>query len=183
MDTCSWVSIWQAMCTTLVLVMPNFSKPFTIESDACDNGLGAVLLQDEHPIVFTSKYLSGKNLSASAYEKKMMAILHAIQKWWPYLLGNPCCIKTNHQSLKYFLEQWVSSPTQHKWVSKLKGYDYEINYKKAKDNLVVDTLFHNFDAPCLSFRYCYAYSNLVTICSARLCQWFLIIWNHPTVGQ
>ena len=37
----------------------------------------------------------------------MMTILHVVQKWWPYLLGNPCCIKTNHQSLKYFLEQRV----------------------------------------------------------------------------
>ena len=56
------------------------------------------------------------------------------------------CIKTDHQSLKYFLEQRVSSPTQHKWVSKLRGYDNEINYMKAKDNLVVDSLSCTFDA-------------------------------------
>ena len=92
--------------------MPDFSKPFTIESDACSNGLGAVLLQDEHPIAFTSKALSGKNLAASTYEKEMMDILHAVQKWRPYLLGNHFCIKTDHQSLKYFLEQRVSSPAQ-----------------------------------------------------------------------
>ena len=62
------------MCTTPVLDMPDFSNPFTIESDACDNGLGAVLLQEEHPTAFTSKSLSGKNLAASTYEKEMMAI-------------------------------------------------------------------------------------------------------------
>ena len=84
------------MCTTPILAMPDFSKPFTIESDACSNGLGAVLLQDEHPIVFTSKALSGKNLAASTYEKEMMAILLAVQKWRPYLLGNHFCIKTGH---------------------------------------------------------------------------------------
>ena len=49
--------------------------------------------------------------------------------------------------MKYFLEQWVSSPTQQKWVSKLRGYDYEINYKNAKENLVVDTFSRTFDAP------------------------------------
>ena len=74
-----------------------------------------------------------------------MAILHAVQKWWPYLLGNHFCIKTDHQSLKYFLEQWVSSPTPQKWVRKLMGYDYEITYKKGKDNLVVYALSHTFD--------------------------------------
>ena len=50
------------------LQMPNFSKPFTLESDACDNGIGVVLFQDEHPIAFTEKSLSGKNLSTSTYE-------------------------------------------------------------------------------------------------------------------
>ena len=74
-----------------------------------------------------------------------MAILHVVQNWHPYLLGNHFCIKTDHQSLKYFLEQCVSSPTQQKWVSKLMGYDYEITYKKGKDNLVVDALSHTFD--------------------------------------
>ena len=93
------------MCTTLVLAMPDFSKPFTIESDACDNGLGTVLLQYEISIAFTRKSLSGNHLDASTYEKEMMAILHAVQKWHPYLLGNHFCIKTDHQSLKYFLEQ------------------------------------------------------------------------------
>ena len=44
------------------------------------------------------------------------------------------------------MEQWVSSPTQQKWVRKLRVYDHEINYKKAKDNLVVDTLSRTFDA-------------------------------------
>lgn len=49
-------------------------------------------------------------------------------------------MKANHHSLKYFLEQRVSSPEQQKWVAKLLGYDYEINNKKGKENLVVDTL-------------------------------------------
>ena len=126
--------------------MPNFSKLFTLESDAYGNGLGVVFFQDEHPIAFTDKSLSGKNLSTSTYEKEMMTILHTIQKWWPSLLENPFGIKTGHQSLKYFLEQRVSSPTQRKWVRKIRDYDYEITYKKAKDNLMVDALFRTFDA-------------------------------------
>ena len=75
---CAFDKLKQVMCTTPVLAMPDFSKPFTIESDACDNGLGVVLLQDEHHIAFTGKSLSGKNLAASTYEKEMMAILHAL---------------------------------------------------------------------------------------------------------
>ena len=122
--------------------MPYFFKLFTLECDAYDYGLGVVLFQDEHPIAFTEKYNSGNNLSTSTYEKEMMTILHTVQKWWPSLLENPFGIKTDHQSLKYFLEQWVSSPTQRKWVIKLRDY----NYKKAQDNIALDALFNTFDA-------------------------------------
>ena len=102
------------MCTTPILAMPYFSKPFTIESDACDNGLGVFLVQYEHPMEFTGKSLPEKNLSTSTYDKEMMTILHAVQKWSLYLLGNHFRIQIDHQSLKYFLEQWVSSLTQQK---------------------------------------------------------------------
>lgn len=33
----------QAMTSTPVLVLPNFNKPFCIETDACDSGIGAIL--------------------------------------------------------------------------------------------------------------------------------------------
>jgi hypothetical protein len=75
---------------------------------------------------FTSKQLSDQNLGKSIYEKKTFAILHAVDLWCPYLLGKRFQIKTNHQSLKYFLEQRLSSPEQQKWVTKIFGYDYEI---------------------------------------------------------
>ena len=62
-DECTFDKHKQAICTTHVLAMPDFSSPFTIESDACENGFDYVLLQYEHPIAFTSKSLSGNNLA------------------------------------------------------------------------------------------------------------------------
>ena len=69
-----------------------------------------------------------------------MAILHAVHMWWPYILGCRFHIKTNHHSLKYFLEQRLSSPKQNKWLTKMLGYDYEIIYKKGKCNILVVSL-------------------------------------------
>ena len=75
----------------------------------------------------------------------MMAILHAVDTWRPYLMGCHFQIKIDHQSLKYFLEQRLSSPEQHKWVTKMLGYDYEIIYKKGKENVVADALSRQFE--------------------------------------
>jgi hypothetical protein len=84
-------------------------------------------------------------LGQSIYEKEMLAILHAVDLWCPYLLGQHFQIKMDHQSLKYFLEQWISSLEQQKWVTKLFGYDYEIIYKKGKENVVVDALSRKYE--------------------------------------
>jgi hypothetical protein len=134
-----------AMCTTLVLALPDFTKTFVLECDASGKGIGVVLMQEGQPLAFTNKQLSERNMGKSIYEKEMLAILHVIDLWCPYLLGKCFQIKTNHQSLKYFLEQRISSPEQQKWVTKLFGYDYEIIYKKGKDNVVADALSQKYE--------------------------------------
>jgi hypothetical protein len=84
-------------------------------------------------------------MGKSIYEKQMLAILHVVDLWRPYLLGQRFQIKTDYQSLKYFLEQRISSPEQQKWVTKLFGYDYGIIYKKGKDNVVANALSQKYE--------------------------------------
>jgi hypothetical protein len=134
-----------AMCTTPVLALPDFTKTFVLECDASRKGIGVVLMQEGPPLAFTNKQLSERNLGKSIYEKEMLAIFHAVDLWHPYLLGKHFQIKTDNQSLKYFLEQRLSSPEQQKWVTKLFGYDYEIICKKGKDNVVVDALSRKYE--------------------------------------
>lgn len=71
----------QALMTTPVLALPNFAKPFGIETDASDLGIGAVLQQQGHPIAFVSKALGIKSHSLSTYEKECLAILMVVDQW------------------------------------------------------------------------------------------------------
>lgn len=100
------------MTTTPVLALPDFNKIFVIESDASGAGIGAVLMQEGRPIAYASKALSPSYLSLSIYDREMLAIIHAVTKWRPYLIGRRFQIRTDHKSLKYFLEQKISSPEQ-----------------------------------------------------------------------
>jgi len=110
----TFLKLKDAMCTTPVLVMPDFSKTFVIESDAYGVGIGAVLMQEGCPLAFTSRALFGKNLGKSTYEKEMLTIIHAVQRWRPYLISCHFIILTDHHSLKFFIEQRISTPEQQK---------------------------------------------------------------------
>ncbi|KAL0351493.1 UNVERIFIED_CONTAM: Retrovirus-related Pol polyprotein from transposon.6 [Sesamum calycinum] len=95
----------------LVLVLPDYSKEFTVETDASGFGIEVVLLQQGRPIAYMSKALSDKQLGMSFYDKEMLVVVIAILKWRPYLIGRHFFIKTDHQSLKYLMEQKVSTPS------------------------------------------------------------------------
>lgn len=74
-----------AMTHTLVLALPNFQEQFTVETNACADGIGAVLMQKGQPIAYLSKALSEKHKNLSIYEKEFLALIMAVEKWRAYL--------------------------------------------------------------------------------------------------
>jgi hypothetical protein len=101
-----------------------FTQTFIIETDACDTGIGAVLMQNGHPIAFMNKALPNRAKALSTYDKEMLAIVLAIEKWRPYVLGRHFIVRTDHKSLKFLMEQRITTTSQQKWISKLQGYDF-----------------------------------------------------------
>ncbi|XP_073107342.1 uncharacterized protein [Elaeis guineensis] len=69
----------QALVNAPVLSLSKFSKIFIVKTDASGEGIGAVLMQEGHPIAYISKALSAKNMGLSAYEE-MLAILFAVKQ-------------------------------------------------------------------------------------------------------
>nr|KYP42436.1 Retrovirus-related Pol polyprotein from transposon 297 family [Cajanus cajan] len=127
-----------------VLALPNFCKPFVLEMDASGVGIGVVLSQDHHPIAFFSKKLSASMQKQSAYTREFYAITEAIAKFRHYLLGHRFVIRTDQKSLKSLIEQAIQTPEQQKWLHKLLGYDFTIEYKHGKDNIVAYSLSKSY---------------------------------------
>ena len=123
-----------------MLRLPNFDLPFVTETDANGYGRGAILLEEENPVAFLSKAFSSRNMGMSICGKELLALVLVITKWQHHLVGNYFIIKTNHKFLKFLLEQRLTTIVQHKWLTKLLGLDYEIQYKKGVENIVANVL-------------------------------------------
>lgn len=130
----------QAMSSVPVLAMPDFTKPFIVETDASGFGLGAVLLQGQQLVAYYSQVLGPRARLKSIYEKELMAIVFAILKWRPYLLGRRFIVRTDQQSLKFLLEQRIVGVEYQKWITKIMGYDFDIQYRSGASNRVADAL-------------------------------------------
>nr|GEU83661.1 hypothetical protein [Tanacetum cinerariifolium] len=102
----SFNDLKHALLTTLVLRLPDFSKPFVIES----------------------------------YDKELLALVLAVQKWGHYLLGRHFLIHTDHYTLKFLLEQRITSTEQQRLLLKLMPYDFSIVHKVGKENKGADAL-------------------------------------------
>jgi hypothetical protein len=129
-----------AMTSTPILAMPDFNETFIIETDACDGGIGAVLVQKGQPIAFLSKALTNQHKHLSIYEKEFLALIMAVDKWRQYLQHQEFVIKTDHKSLAYLTEQNLHSDMQKKAMDRLMGLKFKVVYKEGKDNVAANAL-------------------------------------------
>lgn len=131
----------EALTSLLVLCLPNFSQRFVVEYDASGVDLSVIITQNNCSVIYLSEALKGSALTFFTYKKEMLVIVKAIKKWCSYLLVKPFIVHTNQKSLKYLLEQWITTPTC-TMAAKLLGYYYEIKYKWGLENQDVDSLSH-----------------------------------------
>ena len=130
----------QALCEASILALPDFTKLFVLETDACDTGIGAILSQEGRPLAFFIKGLGVKHLGLSIYKKEYIDILMAVDKWRHYLEQDQVVIQTDHKSLTYLLDQKIHTHIQKKGLTKLLGLNYRIRYRKGKENKAANAL-------------------------------------------
>ncbi|MCO5610536.1 hypothetical protein L7F22_064775 [Adiantum nelumboides] len=126
--------------TSHVLALPDLSKPFEVQCDACGDCLASVLLQEGHAIALESCRLNLDEKILGIYEKELLAVLHALESWKHYLLGNPFILRTDHQSLKYFMTQTKLFHKQMRWANFLSRFNFHIAHIASKHNQVDDAL-------------------------------------------
>jgi hypothetical protein len=75
------------VCCKILLLYPDFHKPFHIHTDASHYELGAVISQDNHPIVFYSCKLQPAQIRYTTTERELLSIIEIIKEFRNILLG------------------------------------------------------------------------------------------------
>jgi hypothetical protein len=128
------------LTTTPVLIMPDMKKPFSIYRDASGQGLGCVLMQDDHVVAYASRQLRKHEEKYLTHDLELATVIHALKIWRHYIIGKRCEVYSDHKSLKYIITQPDLKLRQRRWLELIKDYDLEINYHPDKANVVADAL-------------------------------------------
>ncbi|GJV33419.1 putative reverse transcriptase domain-containing protein [Tanacetum coccineum] len=120
------------LCSAPVLALPEGSENFVVYCDASHKGLGAVLMQKEKVIAYTSRQLKIHKKNYTTHDLELGAVMFALKMWIHYLYGTKCVVFTNHKSLQHILDQKELNMRQHRWLELLSDYDCEIRYHSGK---------------------------------------------------
>ena len=143
LERAAFQDLKDALLTDPVMALPDFSgtRPFSVSTDACDTGVGAVLAQHdetgaEHIVAFASKMFSSQQIKWHTQEQEGYAIVWALEQFRPYLLGKRFTIFSDHLSL-----QWMNKSTKGKisrWAMFLNEFNFELIYRKGSQNGAAD---------------------------------------------
>jgi hypothetical protein len=101
----SFETLKEKLTTTLVLILPDVHKPFSVYCDASYTGLGCVLMQEGRVVAYSSRQLKIHEKNYPTHDLELAAMVHALKTWRHYLYGQKCDIYTDHKSLKYIFTQ------------------------------------------------------------------------------
>ena len=129
-------------CSQPVLKYFDVNKPVEIQCDASQHGLGAVLIQDDQPIAYSSCSLTDVEGRYAQIEKEMLSIVHACKKFHPYIFGKEVTVYNDHKPLEQILKKpLLAAPMRlQRMLLNLQWYDLIVKYRKGKEMYLPDTL-------------------------------------------
>lgn len=132
------------LSSSQVLQYPDFNQKFILTTDASNYALGAVLSQGnigrDKPIAYASRTLTKTEEKYSTIEKELLAIDWACKYFRPYLYGRKFTLFTDHKPLTYALNLKTPNDRLIRWKLRLEEFDYDIQYRPGKQNVVADGL-------------------------------------------
>jgi hypothetical protein len=134
-----------ALVSPSVMAHPDVDRPYSLYTDACDYAVGGVLVQMddqglERPIQYISHQLSAVQRRWATIEKEAYALVYALQKLRPYLLGSDFTIYVDHKPLKCLFTKEMNNTKIQRWGILLAEYGAKIEYRKGIHNVRADSL-------------------------------------------
>lgn len=136
-------NVKELISSSPVLRYYNVDDPVTVQCDASEHGLGAVLLQNGQPVAYASRTLNPTERHYAQIEKECLGIVFGCERFSQYLLGRQnVVIETDHKPLEtIFRKSLLTAPKRlQRMLLRLQRFNLEVRYKKGSELYLADML-------------------------------------------
>ena len=127
-----------------VLGYPSEEGYFTLDTDASEVGLGAVLSQRQGPIeqviAYYSHTLSRAEKNYCATRKELLAVVASIGHFHYYLYGRKFTVRSDHSALQWLFNFRNPEGQIARWIQKLQEYDFDVIHRRGTSHQNADAL-------------------------------------------
>lgn len=140
--TDAFMRLRSAIAANSFLMQPDFSKRFSVDVDASEKAIGAVLYQSspKNPIAFASRKLKSAERNYSTIDREFLALHWAILKFRPYLYGQEFTVRTDHKPLIGLLKGAPRNSRQARIQNDLSEFTFDLRHIAGDRNVVADAL-------------------------------------------
>ena len=143
-------SLKTALSTTPVLRFPVSDAPYVLDTDASLTGIGAVLSQvidgEEYVLGYASRTLDKAQRNYCVTRRELLAVVHFVRHFRPYLYGRRFTVRTDHSSLQWLLNFKEPEGQLARWMETLSEYKFDIQHRPGKKHGNADGLSRQ--GPC-----------------------------------
>eukprot|EP00983_Pelagomonas_calceolata_P117586 1160429-Pelagomonas_calceolata.AAC.1 len=124
--------IMHALISAPVLKLPDPDLPYEVTPDASIKGIGAVLVQEGHPVAYYSRKFSPAEGNYTTGEQELLAQHDALLQWRCDLEGPEITLVTDHNLLVYLVSQPLLSRKQARWLNFFSRFNYRWVYRPGR---------------------------------------------------
>ena len=139
----------------VMLMFPDWEKPFEIHCDASTQALGAILIQviekQERVVMYASRTLNPTEKKYQVYELECLAVVWGVEVFKKYIRNTRTVIRTDCSALQWLKTREHGARVM-RWVMRLQEFDLDIQYRKGMNSNNVDGLTRGCKPPLRPYK-------------------------------
>ncbi|KRH93399.1 Transposon Tf2-6 polyprotein [Pseudoloma neurophilia] len=158
--------IYEEIKLGITLYFPDLNTEFYLNTDAAENGVGAILYQQNGIVGYFSKALNDSQKKYSVHEKECLAVLWAIEHWNSWVGGSKIIINTDNKNL--ISNTGNLNKMVERWKAKINRFNVEFRHISGEENSIADELSRKINK-----------MSIITSEQEREWNEFHVIHGHP----
>ena len=140
----AWEKLKVLLTNAPVMTYPDPRATFVLDTDASQDGIGAVLSQviddEERVVAYGSRVLTKQERQYCITRRELLAAVYFVKYFRHYLTGKHFILRTDHASLRWIRSFKEPEGQLARWIEVLDTYDFTLQHRPGVKHINADAM-------------------------------------------